>query len=328
MDIIVKTYNIFIDSANRTSGSETDFTLHLQSPICLENPMNFFRIKIMSFECPYSFKSINHTNNVLYVRIVRSAENKYGYITIPSGNYNILSVLAILKTKIIAFYELQFGMSPEFVLQFTYNKDTGQSVLNIIGDSVATTITLYWSENTTLGKFFGFTLDTTLRYNGDNVVTSVNYISNVNVNCSPITAIYLRSNNLIQMHNYENIVDPSVQLSDILQKVQIITPPGSYIFYSGENSIDVDINNNSIDSLNITLTDNLNDTPLDLNGLTFTFRILINEIKPSYEQLSAEANATETVPVDNELEMRISELEKIRDETLNELENLKEDVYK
>lgn len=328
-ETVVHTYNIFVNSEYRSSGTPTYFALKLRQPIVLSNPGNFFRLRVVSFECPYSFHSINNTNNQVYVRVIHDTFNNLSILTITPGNYNIISLLNELKAKLIDKFVTVTGQNPNsFTLNFIYSRDAGKVTLNIVRNSShALTFIIYWSGNVLLGEFFGFTSDTTLSYLNNGTVTSSNYISQQNVNCSPITALYLRSDNLTQLNNWEALVENEVSVSDILQKIQVVTPPNSYIFYAGENSLDCDITNKIIDVLSIYLTDNLSYNEIDLNGLNFSFRLNIQEIQPTQEAVDAKANVASNEPrTDIEISSRVTELEAMRDEILNELENMKQKI--
>ena len=76
--------------------------------------------------------------------------------------------------------------------------------------------------------------------------------------------------------------------SDILCKLQVYTPPKSWIFYNGELGLSAKIVNPVIDKIDIYLSDNYS-FALDLNNNDWTFRITFIEFMPQtigdgYEQ--------------------------------------------
>jgi hypothetical protein len=153
---IIRTYNFFINSKYRSSGTTTDFNLRIPNPIVLSNPSNHFTAKVVSAEIPFSFKSINNSNNQLDVKLIHSGITYNGTITIPKGNYNALSLLTELETQLNAFFLLHH--SPiNYTFTFTYDRNTGKNTFLIAKDSGGSTSwTLYWTSNLVLSTFFGF----------------------------------------------------------------------------------------------------------------------------------------------------------------------------
>ena len=96
-------YNIFINSSQRTNGTNTDFSLSLTTPLTLHDKNNFFEIKIENVCIPFSFKTINSNNSTInYSSIGAIIHN--GFITIPDGNYYINNLLIEINKQLNIIY--------------------------------------------------------------------------------------------------------------------------------------------------------------------------------------------------------------------------------
>ena len=267
---IVKTHHIYINSENRSSGTISDFIINLKEPIRLMNSNNYFRVKCSKFICPNVINQINSSNNTLQYSITRIGVNQTTNIILSAGNYNILTLLSKLSSKLTASI-LLYGINIK--TNFSYEKSSGKATLILTGlDSIQTSITLYFSNNLRLGSFFGFTSNAVFSYS--TTLISFGSISQQHVNVNPINHIYLRSS-LPQRESYENIIEPLVY-TDIISKIPIMGyTSGQFIFYDNNLSY-ADLSINIIDSINIYLSDNFSYT-LDLN-LNYTFSLEIEEI--------------------------------------------------
>ena len=255
MTDIVKIHNLFINSSIRSSGTSNSFTIYLRSPLILLNRNNFFRLKCGRVCIPNIFNQINSNNSTLSVTISRPSVpfNITANITLATGNYSIISLLSELSIKLLA---LAASNSITLKTNFNYTKTTGKVDLSVTAqDAIATTITLNFISNKTLGAFFGYTQNAVFSY------TTTSY-SNQFVNVNPITNILIRCS-LPQRESYEYIVDNGVE-TDIIAKVPIGNySSGNYIFY--ENSISYcDLASQTIDTMDIYLTDNLSYS-IDMN---------------------------------------------------------------
>lgn len=125
--------------------------------------------------------------------------------------------------------------------------------------------------------------------------TYQNVTGTTNINVNPVSSIYVRSTNIKQIKNQENMVVGSGQdPSDILCKLQIYTPPRTYVFYNGELGLSARITNDLIDKLDIYLSDNYS-FDLDMMNNDWTFRITFIEYEPPIdtvaEQISRPLNS-------------------------------------
>ena len=90
-------YNLFIDSKQRSNGSNTNFNISLPHPIVLSNPNHYFQVKVENVCIPFSFKVINDTNNTVNISST-GAINTTFVLSVPEGNYSISNLITTFKT--------------------------------------------------------------------------------------------------------------------------------------------------------------------------------------------------------------------------------------
>ena len=303
----IKTHHIFINSSMRTVGTTDDFVVTLKNPLVLTNQRNKFRVVVTDTTIPHTIRQINSNNSTVGYQIVRGVVNYNGSITLTSGNYNIVSLLDELKSKLKA--NILANTSLNVNLTFSYVKTVSGVVLSVVGtDGIITTITLKFALNPVLGGFFGYTVNAVFSYNSFNI--STNSSSDIQVNVNPITNIYIRSNSLVQRDSYESIIEKDV-FSDILAKVPVSVAPGSFIFYSSGSFIELE--NKIIDQIALYLSDNLSYS-LSLNGLTWNTHLIFEEFGTTETDNLLKYSEQPTAPkIDNT-------------EVLNQIEELKKQI--
>jgi hypothetical protein len=178
---VVAEYNFFLSSYYRNLGSDTTPKWKLREAIILSNPNNWFTVKCLSFDIPFSFKTINATNNVLPITMLYDLTTVNTTITLTAGNYSIISLLSELETKLNNAWALAGFPTNRYSFFFTYDRENGKATLNIIhnsGNKVVEFI-LHWTQNDLLAPFFGFdnTTDTVLYIDTSGDVFSTNFIS-------------------------------------------------------------------------------------------------------------------------------------------------------
>jgi hypothetical protein len=320
---IVNEYNFYLDSKYRTGGTNPAPKFNLKEPIVLSNPMHYFKCRVKSCEIPYSFKSLVAPFNTLRIRYNETGHgDTTGTITIEEGNYNINTLLLELKTKILDF----ISNSPHQhipILDFTYDKNNGKCILTMTksAGNNSTYLYLYWSDLNTdiLAEFFGFTgnNNTILSFDGAGIISNTNNVSEIHVNCSPISSIYIRGASLTQpANNEEYLVEFQESTSDILLKVPVQVPFGSWIIYQNIED-DIRLNNTVIDSIDLYLT-HLTYNPISLDGVHWRAHIFITEIKPDFVREIELKQAEE--------EAKINEMENMKQSLLQELEGIKGDL--
>jgi hypothetical protein len=270
----VATYNLFVSSQYRSSGTTSNFNFSLPRSINLQNPSNWFSVRIGSAEIPYVFKLINATNNQIQYQLIRNAISYTATIALEPGNYNILTLLTELKNKLVESIQQQSSWDASSVLTFSYNRSTGKVLLSLVGtDSIPTTLTLL-SASPVFLRCIGFSaLPPTFGYTSPSLRT--NTTSTQNVNVSQNTGVYIRSENLTQTVNFEAVVSQP-ETSDILAKVQLTSLPQSLVLWTNPTDLEVDVSNKILDSINLYLGD-AQSYELDLGNLDWSCRITINE---------------------------------------------------
>jgi hypothetical protein len=268
---IISTYNVFLNSLNRTSGTSDNFRLQLFRPIALKSPNNWFECRIGSVEIPYVFKLINSSNNVIQFQFTRGSTTS-STITIAPGNYNILQLLDEIKLELIA--TIQALRSYTAPLEFTYDRSTGHATFSIVGtDSTATSITII-NNSPVFMKCIGMINTFTFSYATPSVRTNAESVQNVNVFQNP--AIYVRSESLIQTQNVEALVGTTSELSDILAKIQVNVLPQTMIQWTNPTDLKLEITNKIIDEISLYLGSSTSYS-LDLGNLDWAIRLTFEE---------------------------------------------------
>ena len=180
----------------------------------------------------------------------------------------------------------------------------------------AVQITLDFTANQILGRFFGYSVSAVLPSSYPSYVAG--QISDKIAVANPITYLLLRSPTFKQLGNREWIVTPN-EYSDILYRVPISTNVGTYIQYYGDQEPFV-ITNDTISNINFYLTGNLSFNAIDLQGLPFAFHMTITErLIPDFQPLmdTTLPKMVSEVPKNTE---ELDQLKAERDDALRRLE--------
>jgi len=268
----VATYNLFLNSQNRTTGTSSDYVLSLFKPITLTSPNNYFTVRVGSVELPYAFPLITNENNTINFTFVRQSVTTTSTITIDNGNYNILNLLDLIANKLQA----QIYTLTNYLIKFnfTYERITGKATFAFGETSSGISLSVTIQNNSPVFMTcIGFVNAFTFTYNSPSVSSPATSTQNVNVTQN--TAVYIRSDALAQTTNYENIVAKS-NISNILGKIQLSSTPQSYILWTNPNDLEIEINNRVIDTMDIYLGTSTSYT-LDLGNLNWSMRLTIHE---------------------------------------------------
>lgn len=238
-----------------------------------------FSIRCNSITIPFTFHQLSPDIATFPVQFKDQLGNiKLSNITLTSGNYNCINVLNELKSKLIAECQITslpyVGYIPN--LTFSYSQTTNKSTFSMVGLGLQA-ITMKFSENINLGKFFGFETDITI----DSLITAISTKTCV---ANPVNTIYLRSGNLKQKNNQEWVVQKGVY-SDIIYVIPIYSQQNTYIQseHTGDENI---LTDDIIKEINLYISTNLSYTPINLNGLDFNCSITITEmILDKYEPI-------------------------------------------
>jgi hypothetical protein len=312
---IINTYNFFLSSAKRTGGTSDSFQTSLFRPIALSSPNNWFSVRVGSVEIPYVFKLINESNYTVNFTLIRNSITYNSSVVLTPGNYNILTLLTELKTRLATAISTLSGWNPTTVLSFTYDRSSGFATFAINGiDSVSTTLTISDNQPVFL-KCVGFTTPFSFGYTSPIARTLATSTQNVNV--SQNTALYIRSESFVQSSNIENVVVDN-EPSNILAKIQVNAAPQSYILWTNPTDLEVKVNNRVIDIISLYVGTSTSYTA-NLGNLDWSLRLTVHEWSEHQVVPDYAVNMTPTtLPPDglqnllDEREKAVSKLRKIR----------------
>jgi len=319
MSYVINSYNLFLSSTKRTAGDSNAFATSLYRPIGLTSPNNWFTVRVGSAEIPYVFTLINPENSLINFTLDRNSITYNGSLTLTSGNYNILTLLSELKTRLGTAISSLSGWDPTTLFSFTYDRSSGKATLSILGtDSTATTITISNNSPVFL-KCLGFT--TSFSFSYTTPTTRVNATSSQNVNVSQNTAVYIRSDSLLQSSNIENIVVDN-EVSNILAKIQINSSPQSYILWTNPVDLETKINNRVIDTISLYLGSSTA-YKLDLGNLDWSLRLTVKEWTRDHTQQDLAVNM---IPQPQIPEEGLQNLFDERDRAVRKLKKLRDKI--
>lgn len=326
----INNYTFFLDSKYRDSGGNAGPTFNLDTPLTLTDDNNYFMCKILNVDVPFSFRNVSSPDNLIPIkfRVTEDNININWNIIITEGNYSIITLLAELNKHLISFLDNVSGFVQHPTFNFTYDIETSLCTLNIIpgGGNHHVYLDIYWSQCDIIAEQFGFTYenDTVLSYtgpSGSNVITSTNFISPNHVNTSPISSIYVRSNNLSQLaSNSERLVEQSLSTSNILLRIPVNTSFNTWLLYEND-TFEVRLNNKVIDLISYFLTSYTYKT-LWLAGIHWKITIQIREMQPEWVYKQNMLKNEQKVAVNDlqtEKNRLIAELKTINDELKNKI---------
>jgi hypothetical protein len=310
---VIETYHIFVNSSQRQTGTDGNFNFSLYQPIKLKNQNNSFYVRVGSAELPYTFQLISSINNVITFNYIRGITSTAVTITIPPGNYNALNILSTMTTLLTAQIPLAITWN------FTYNRATGLMTFGFAPPDTTITTLRFTSISSVMLQCLGFSTIPTTAF-GYNGTVAVSLVSIQNVNLSQINSLYIRSENVKQIQNFESLVVKS-DISDILAKIQINVLPMNMIEWVNPSDLAVKVSNKYFDSINLYVTTNLNYDDLSFNGLSWSCRITIQEIENrNYEidkKLMDHSGNNEVVDLEKQKQELIQHLLSLKQQLLN-----------
>lgn len=322
-------YTHYIDSSQRSSGSNTDFDISLKEPIVHLSKTGQFIVSVINVTVPFSFYQLSNTDNLNQLPVfLKNASDPSGVnrtITLQPGNYTPYTLIQQLNQRLL---EACLTASPGFtpftpLFQTTYTPSTGY-ITFALTNPLGCEIRLLFSTNTTtalLGGFFGMG-------GVDVIMTPATTPTSVRP-CllNPVNYLFLRSS-LKQFRNREFIVQKD-DTSDILQRIPIGTAQGTWIQYD-QPSEPVYIIDPQIQTINFYLTTNLSYTPINLQGLSWSFSFSISEVsRPEYQPIAEAMAINRMVGLSvEEREAMTKELESLRLRELERLQRYKEKLSK
>lgn len=263
--MLKNSYNFFLNSTNRSSGTLSNFQIFLKNPLTLTSVDTAFYISIKSAEIPYSFFALTSSFNTLNISV---DETPY-VLNIPPGNYNSINLNTLLISLIQPYIT-------HATFNIDYNRSNGFNTITLSNyDNTPFNMQINFNQNLKLGQFFGYTKQVSIVCLA--VIVYTNNISDIYSNCGQIQTLFIRSNTLSQSGSYENL-NSSLITSNIIQKIIVDRPPNSMIFYLNELFNNVKLNEKIISALDFYITSNISNDPIDFNGLSFSLRVSIDEL--------------------------------------------------
>jgi hypothetical protein len=308
---VVETYHVFVNSSQRVSGTAGNYYFNLYNPIRLKNQMNSFYVRIGSAEMPFTYQLIKTGNNVISFTYVRNITTSTLTITIPAGNYNITQLIKAITDQLTPL------MVAGITWNITYNRNTGLVTFGFSPPDIINTVLTFQSISTVMAGCLGFSSIPIGSFGlNSSVLLTIN--STQNVNLSQVNSLYIRSENIKQLQNYESLVVKS-DISDILAKVQITVLPQNYVMWYNDIDLRVKVANKFFDTINLYVTTNLDYEDLSFNGLDWSCRITIEEIEEvkyngdkNLDSVSSEGNNNPLVSLEDKKQELINELLKIK----------------
>lgn len=317
-NVTVMEYTFHVNSSERSSGSNTSFNINFSQVVNLLAKRGQFQIIFNSVQIPFTFYQMNSIDslNVIKCNFQNLSVTWSVNVTITEGNYTPYTLLTELsrvltyacKNPPIAYSASAF--TPTF--QFGYIPATGYMTFAMSSPAgIAITLDFQNSPNINTGGFFGINTLTPTNILITSIVVATDTSTQPCV-LNPINYLLVRSS-LKQFRNREFIVTKD-DVSDILYKVPITTSQSTWINYF-QLSEPIYIVDNTIQTINFYLTNNLTYTPINLQKIPWAFSFTLREVlRPDYEALNTFISLIPPIP-DNAEEMKrlVDEKEKLLD---------------
>lgn len=299
---VVNSWQLFLSSDQRTSGTNAAPSWLLNPPIRPSRSTSVLEARVQSCSIPFSFNQVNATNNVLFGSV-----NMVGFsVTIPEGNYNINDLLATLVAAINAAATVAGGGTT--TLAMAYNRSTGRCTATL--NAAPGNLRLIYSSNFQLMRMMGFQQDVYL-------LVGASQVSDIKVNVNPVSYIFIRSSSLNQTDLSREALLSKGETTDIILDVPVTVSPGAIIQYTNSEASGVRLVNREVTEVQLYLSSNLNFS-LDLGGVPWVACLVVTEVQlppPPPEDLMAIAMGggpalvgVRPVPVPDKDKARMDEL--------------------
>ena len=258
-----KVYNIFINSANRSSLEKTyDFNLFFDNDELIVNPNEGVNVSVVSFSLLNSMYNVNQytSNNTFTLQNITLSSNTT--ITIPYGNYNVYTLQSQLNILLSGYITISYNIATN---TYTYTNTSIYS-LNIIPLNC--------------NKLLGLSSTTSISSSG----TNSGYVNMVNYQ-----QIILRCPTLVFENNsMDNIQDKNnfIAVSDILYSAnKQDVEPFKMINYKNEDCgtlYSYNVVNRSFSTLNFKLVNEFNQIIYDAPDYLLQLQISIYDKDNNY----------------------------------------------
>ena len=279
---IKRTYNFYLDTKYRSSGSLTSPNFNFPNNLIGINDDERIRLTIQEMTIPYTFYQTENYNNKFL--IIENGINRL--IEISIGNYNIVTFIFELTSKLnsnTSLYTYIVSYIPQTnSLQYIATPKFGITINNIQFNFDSSNVFSLYNINIeeSLNEMMGYNneiVNLTLNTAG----TALTSISTIPITMSPgVENLYITINNSCE--NFSNTdVNNVFSTSNILGKIPIATPPFSKIFYYDINqNFSTIITNKYLDNLSFTLYNErfTQITPRKDYSITIKIEIITNAI--------------------------------------------------
>lgn len=232
------TFNLFLNSDSRISGTISNCKLKMPSSVIYCDKLQKIRLTLIDFVLNYSHYNIQSYNNYFQIEETNPT-NKYT-VTINEGNYSVSEIAQLIKTELnkcsTKKYDVLYDRHMNRITFFYTGDGTVKFLFNTLTDT-----------DDTLAEIMGFNYDTEYNFNLKSL-TSIKVCST-----GQEEALYVRFVN-IPNNNYEAYGN-EFKISSILAKIPLETIPCSNIFYhTTSKEYSMILSNNKLDEIEIHLT--------------------------------------------------------------------------
>ena len=240
-DTHISSQQIFLTSKHADQVySKAECIFYLDTPIA---PPRGTRIlmSITDFEIPYSFYTINSTNDKLKF-------TGYTTINIEHGNYNVNSLISFINTELDT-------VASNITASYITNQNQIRFVSNTAAISIDTGVSTCLFE---------------IGFNDDDTQSNTTIQGTNGMNLAGIPNIYIRIKNITTAN-----LDSKGQLASTLAKVNVNVNPLEYIFYVPQHPVYQTINETQFNNLHLSIEDE-DGNKLELNGQFWSLTLSIH----------------------------------------------------
>lgn len=303
----VNHYNILLNTANALNNapavsgvaSVSNCTFIVNSPsITLTNENNYFELQIVNCTTAFSFDIINVNNNTLTGCILTINGTPTTFtLVIPPGNYDIYQLCQTYQKLIQEVYTTATSGSGPSTNAIVVSANIVSGVVNITMNATSpdTSISLFlpFSQGLTLlGSMLGWLTDITVSSSTTGGISAPYHF-----NVAPYQQLFIRSNKLMGT-NYEYITGSNQLNSNIIASITIFTANNTYLNSNAISPLKIKLLTKNIDVIDLYLTNDFDNLPLDLKGIPMYLSMILTEIRPNvyvnqqYDYISSQLKNT------------------------------------
>ena len=189
MDKEREQYTVHINNSQKTSGSDTNFTIQFNNNIISNiDPHASIFVYPQKISIPYSFYNINSTNRTF--KVVDHTDTEHT-ITLDIGSPSSGTLATQIATKLNALLITKPGVTPVEFINFTCTFNSTNDFKFTISWNTVGAVKWFEFSPSAANKLLGFSVLSSTAYN---VETATSLTSNMAVDLTPYLTIYLHSN--------------------------------------------------------------------------------------------------------------------------------------